>query len=303
MEIKIATRKSPLALYQAEAVKQAIIDKHPDCICELIPLDSEGDKDLRPIHELGGKGVFVKRLEEALVMGDADIAVHSLKDVPADLNDEFQIVATLERANPSDSIIFKESITLDQLEDKSIVATSSPRRAAQVKLFNPSLEVCPVRGNIHTRIKKLKDNEFDALVIATAALDRLQLNLENVEKIDSSIMLPAATQAIIGIEVGRDINPQKLEIIKSINHHETYFIASVERKIIKYLEGDCNSAIALICKKIKESTFEVNLRAFDHKSLKVEKIDMCFIGAELDQFYLELFNKIEDLKIKELISN
>ena len=155
MEIKIATRKSPLALYQAEAVKQAIIDKHPDCICELIPLDSEGDKDLRPIHELGGKGVFVKRLEEALVMGDADIAVHSLKDVPADLNDEFQIVATLERANPSDSIIFKESITLDQLKDKSIVATSSPRRAAQVKLFNPSLEVCPVRGNIHTRIKKL----------------------------------------------------------------------------------------------------------------------------------------------------
>ena len=157
-----------------------------------MPLDSEGDKDLRPIHELGGKGVFVKRLEEALVMGDADIAVHSLKDVPADLNDEFQIVATLERANPSDSIIFKESITLDQLKDKSIVATSSPRRAAQVKLFNPSLEVCPVRGNIHTRIKKLKDNEFDALVIATAALDRLQLNLENVEKIDSSIMLPAA---------------------------------------------------------------------------------------------------------------
>jgi len=164
MEIKIATRKSPLALYQAEAVKKAIIDKHPDCICELIPLDSEGDKDLRPIHELGGKGVFVKRLEEALVMGDADIAVHSLKDVPADLNDEFQIVATLERANPSDSIIFKESITLDQLKDKSIVATSSPRRAAQVKLFNPSLEVCPVRGNIHTRIKKLKDNEFDVAV-------------------------------------------------------------------------------------------------------------------------------------------
>ena len=97
MEIKIATRKSPLALYQAEAVKQAIIDEHPDCICELIPLDSEGDKDLRPIHELGGKGVFVKRLEEALVMGDADIAVHSLKDVPANLSNEFKIVATLER--------------------------------------------------------------------------------------------------------------------------------------------------------------------------------------------------------------
>ena len=303
MEIKIATRKSPLALYQAKAVKQAIIHNHPDCICKLIPLDSEGDKDLRPIHELGGKGVFVKRLEEALVLGDADIAVHSLKDVPADLNNEFQIVATLERANPSDSIIFKESITLDQLEDKSIVATSSPRRAAQIKLFNPDLEICPVRGNIHTRIKKLQDDDFDALVIATAALDRLQLNLENVEKLDSSVMLPAATQAIIGIEVARDINLEKLEIIKSINHYETYFIASVERKIIKYLEGDCNSAIALICKKVKDSVFEMNLRAFDNKSLKVEKIDISFIETELDKFYLEIFNKIEDLKIKELISN
>ena len=114
-------------------------------------------------------------------MGDADIAVIALK--------MFQQILMMNsnsshsRANPSDSIIFKESITLDQLEDKSIVATSSPRRAAQVKLFNPSLEVCPVRGNIHTRIKKLKDNEFDALVIATAALDRLQLNLENVRKL------------------------------------------------------------------------------------------------------------------------
>ena len=116
-------------------------------------------------------------------------------------------------------------------------------------------------------------------------------------------MLPAATQAIIGIEVSRDINPQKLEIIKSINHHETYFISSVERKIIKYLEGDCNSAIALMCKKVKESSFEMNLRAFDNKSLKVEKIDVSFVETELDQFYLELFNKIEDLKIKELISN
>ena len=195
MKIRIATRQSELALFQANYVAEKL-NQLEGVATELIPLLSEGDQTDKPLHEIGGKGLFVNRLESALISGDADIAVHSLKDVPAVLDSNFEIASIFQRESACDILLSKEGWSLDTLPINSVIGTSSPRRKSQILNLRPDLNTIPVRGNIATRVKKLNDGAFDALIIAKAALNRLNLNFTNAYEFTLEEMLPAASQGL-----------------------------------------------------------------------------------------------------------
>ena len=180
MKIRIATRTSPLALLQTNQVISLIESAEPSSVCEIIPIESEGDLTEAPLHLIGGKGLFVSKLEAALSNGDADIAVHSLKDVPALLDPKFSIAATLSREDPSDAILLKDGITFNDLGKNSRIGTSGPRRKSQMLAMHPDLVIIPVRGNIQTRINKIVSENLDGLIVAKAALNRLKINYPNM---------------------------------------------------------------------------------------------------------------------------
>ena len=196
MKIRIASRQSPLALYQAELFAKML----KGIKTEIIKIRSEGDMTSQPLHKIGGKGLFVNSLEEALKKDEADIAVHSLKDVPAKLNKSFEIAGVLDRESPLDLFISKKNLKLNQLPEGSTVLTSSPRRRAQLLNIRQDLIIRPVRGNIETRIKKAKTDDADGLIVAEAAINRLGISLESFERLSIKKMLPAASQGFIGLE-------------------------------------------------------------------------------------------------------
>ena len=201
MKIRIATRKSPLALFQAEYVANQIKQLDRKIRVELIPMSSEGDLTDKPLHQIGGKGLFIKTLESALLNDSADIAVHSLKDVPAKLDKNFKIISIFERAAASDILLTKKGTSFKSMPKGSIIGTSSPRRKAQIKILRPDLSTISVRGNIATRINKLHENHFDGLIIAKAAMERLNLSFENTYEFSYEEMLPAASQGLSLIHI------------------------------------------------------------------------------------------------------
>lgn len=251
MKIKIATRQSELALFQANYVAEKL-KQLEGVTTELIPMLSEGDQTDKPLHEIGGKGLFVNKLESALISGDADIAVHSLKDVPAVLDSNFEIASIFQRESASDILLSKEGWSLDTLPINSVIGTSSPRRKSQILNLRPDLNTIPVRGNIATRVKKLNDGAFDALIIAKAALNRLNLNFTNTYEFSLEEMLPAASQGFIGIECIKS-NTKIHNILKQINNDTAYLLAEAERAFVAKLNGSCLSPIAIYCFEEKEA--------------------------------------------------
>ena len=247
MKIRIATRTSPLALLQTNQVISLIESAEPLSMCEIIPIESEGDLTEAPLHLIGGKGLFVSKLEAALSNGDADIAVHSLKDVPALLDPKFSIAATLSREDPSDAILLKDGITFNDLGKNSRIGTSGPRRKSQMLAMHPDLEIVPVRGNIQTRINKIVSENLDGLIVAKAALNRLKINYTNMHIFSENQMLPAAAQGAIGVEVcGSQIQSSILEILNMINCQQTFTATKIEREIVAALEGTCLSPISAL---------------------------------------------------------
>ena len=247
MKIRIATRTSPLALLQTNQVISLIESAEPLSMCEIIPIESEGDLTEAPLHLIGGKGLFVSKLEAALSNGDADIAVHSLKDVPALLDPKFSIAATLSREDSSDAILLKDGITFNDLGKNSRIGTSGPRRKSQLLAMHPDLEIVPVRGNIQTRINKIISENLDGLIVAKAALNRLKINYNNMHIFSENQMLPAAAQGAIGVEVcGSQIQSSILEILKMINCQKTFTATKIEREIVAALEGTCLSPISAL---------------------------------------------------------
>jgi len=251
MKIRIATRQSELALFQANYVAEKL-NQLEGVTTELIPMLSEGDQTDKPLHEIGGKGLFVNRLESALISGDADIAVHSLKDVPAVLDSNFEIASIFQRESACDILLSKEGWSLDTLPINSVIGTSSPRRKSQILNLRPDLNTIPVRGNIATRVKKLNDGAFDALIIAKAALNRLNLNFTNAYEFSLEEMLPAASQGFIGIECIKS-NTKIHNILKQINNDTAYLLAEAERAFVAKLNGSCLSPIAIYCFEEKEA--------------------------------------------------
>ena len=283
MKIRIATRLSPLAMLQTNEVIERIKFFDPRCVCEIIEIESEGDLTDAPLHTIGGKGLFVSKLEMALENGSADIAVHSLKDVPALINSKFTIAATLAREEPVDAILLKEGLTINDLSKNLNIATSGPRRRSQLLAINPKLNIKPIRGNIQTRINKLQTDNLDGLIVAKAALNRLKILHPNIHVFTEEQMLPAAAQGAIGIEVkSTDISPYLSDLLGLVNDRLTFQSTEIERLVVASLEGNCLSPISALC-KIDNQDVELKV--------KVSTQDGTEVHNELTRFKLK--NKID----------
>jgi len=243
--IRIATRKSALALWQAEEVSRLLREAHDDSLrIELIKMTTTGDQLLQEsLANQGGKGLFVKELERGLLKNNADIAVHSMKDVPIELPPTLHLPVILERANPRDAFVSNSYDNLDTLPNKAVVGTSSSRRACQIMAAYPHLEIKLLRGNVNTRLAKLDDGQYDAIILAVAGLQRLGFNDRIRSQLSTDISLPAIGQGAIGIECREnDVEVEKL--IAPLNHTETNLCVTAERAISQSLEGGCQLPIA-----------------------------------------------------------
>ncbi len=244
MIIKIGTRGSKLALTQSRWVKKHIEARHPDVRVELVKIKTTGDKILdAPLSKIGGKGLFVKEIEEALLEKRVDVAVHSMKDVPAELPDALMLSTFPEREDPRDALISQEDLTLDKLPQGATTGTSSLRRAAQLMHIRSDLNLVSLRGNVDTRLGKLKSGEFQAIILATAGLKRLGLENSISQIISSDLILPAIGQGALGLEIRRD-DEQTLDVIAFLNHEATEVSVRTERAFLKKLEGGCQVPIA-----------------------------------------------------------
>ena len=244
MDIRIATRKSALALWQAEHVAAALGTLPDVRSAQLVPLSTRGDEILdKSLQKIGGKGLFIKDLEVAMRAGTADIAVHSMKDVPAEMPEEFCIAAVLERANHADALVGRNGQKLDTLPQGARVGSSSLRRQAQLKLMRPDLLIEPLRGNVNTRLAKLEKGDFDAIILAAAGLERLGLQGHINQQFTPEEMLPAAAQGVIGIECLKS-NSELRAILGKLNHEATARTTTAERAIAKTLQASCQSPVA-----------------------------------------------------------
>ena len=241
--IRIATRKSKLALWQANHVSN-ILKKLPEIEdVELLPLSTKGDQILdQNLQKIGGKGLFIKELEYAILQNKADIAVHSMKDLPVLLQEEFFIAAVLKRESPFDCLLSKKKLKLAELKSGSLVGSSSLRRQSQILKLRPDLRVKNLRGNVNTRIDKLESGDYDAIILAEAGLDRLELSSKISQTFSTAEMVPAAAQGVIGIECLRQ-KEEIIDIVSRLNDFETEVTTNCERSVNSALFADCHSPI------------------------------------------------------------
>ncbi|MGY4534665.1 hydroxymethylbilane synthase [Pseudomonas sp. TE3786] len=243
-EIRIATRKSALALWQAEYVKAALEAAHPGLIVSLVPMVSRGDKLLdSPLSKVGGKGLFVKELETALLENQADIAVHSMKDVPMDFPEGLGLYCICEREDPRDAFVSNTYESLEALPQGAIVGTSSLRRQTQLLAIRPDLQIRFLRGNVNTRLAKLDAGEYDAIILAAAGLIRLGFGARIRSSISVIDSLPAGGQGAVGIEC-RSADREIHALLEPLHHHETALRVTAERALNKHLNGGCQVPIA-----------------------------------------------------------
>ena len=241
--IRIATRQSALALWQANYVKTQLQDLHHGLKVELVGMTTRGDKILDvPLAKVGGKGLFVKELEEAMLRDEADIAVHSMKDVPMELPPGLELGAICERGDHRDAFVSPGFESLDQLPQGAVVGTSSLRRQCQISALRPDLKIKSLRGNVNTRLKKLDEGLFDAIILAGAGLIRLEMASRIRSFIDETISLPACGQGAVGIECRSNDDTIKA-LIAPLNHGNTSLTVRAERAFNKHLEGGCQVPI------------------------------------------------------------
>ena len=242
--IRIATRKSPLAMWQAEHVKACLEKAHPGLKVELLGMSTQGDKILdTPLAKIGGKGLFVKELEQAMYEGRADIAVHSMKDVPVELPEGLHLPVIMEREDPRDAFVSNKYDSFDELPKGARVGTSSLRRQCQLAQSRPDLQILPLRGNVNTRLRKLDDDEYDAVILAAAGLIRLGFGERITATIAPEVSLPAIGQGAVGIECRID-DPRVNELIAPLHHPDTAHCVRAERAMNHRLEGGCQVPIA-----------------------------------------------------------
>jgi hydroxymethylbilane synthase len=242
--LRIATRESRLALWQAEHVAARLRAAHSDLDVVLVPMTTTGDQVLdRTLAQVGGKGLFVKELELALLEDRADIAVHSMKDVPSILPDALILTCMLERADPRDAFVSNQYQHFADLPHGAQVGTASLRRQSQILALRPDLRISPVRGNVETRLRKLDEGHYDAIILASAGLTRLDLATRITEYLDVQRSIPAAGQGVVGIECrGNDARVQS--VCAALNHAESEHCVRAERAFATRLEGSCQAPIA-----------------------------------------------------------
>ena len=283
LKIRIATRKSKLALCQVEILK-SYFDLGIET--EILEVITSGDQILnKSLSEIGGKGLFIKELEKFILDGSADIAVHSMKDMETEIAQNTVISAVLPRGDRSDVLLGKYS-TLDDLPYNAVIGTSSVRRAAFTKSYRPDLVIKLLRGNVETRIQKLEDGLFDAIILAKAGLDRLKINVG--KQIPSDIMPPAATQGAIAIQSTTNRNNKYEKDLKNyllnINDNETYFETLAERSLLKTLDGSCRSPISASAYIIENDRLKLNGAIARLDGTKVVKSEI--VGLKKDAVLL-----------------
>jgi hydroxymethylbilane synthase len=243
--IRIATRKSELAMWQANHVAGLLRKQHSGIAVELLPMVTKGDIILdQPLAKIGGKGLFLKELERALLKGEADIAVHSMKDVPVEAVPGLVVEVMLERANPFDALLSRDGQNLSELSGGACVGTSSLRRQCQLKSIRPDLCVRDLRGNVNTRIRKLQEGEYDAIILACAGLERLGMGDLITETLKPPRWLPAATQGTIGIQC-RAGDRAVAELIEPLKNPDAVLRTRAERAVATVLQGSCQVPLAV----------------------------------------------------------
>lgn len=246
--LRIATRKSPLALWQSEHVAALLRAAHPGLQVDLVPMSTRGDEVLdRSLSAIGGKGLFLKELELAMLRGEADCAVHSLKDVPMEVDAPFALPAFLERADHADAFVSNQFATFEALPPGACVGTSSLRRQAQLRALRPDLEIRDLRGNVNTRLAKLDAGEYDAIVLACAGLERLGLGGRIRARLDAPEWLPAPAQGVIAIECRGD-DAAVMDLCRVLDHLPTRTCASAERALNLTLHGSCHVPVAALAR-------------------------------------------------------
>jgi hydroxymethylbilane synthase len=245
--IKIGTRKSLLALAQSNGIKAQIEGEYADTVVELNKIVTKGDKILDvPLAKVGGKGLFVKELEEAMLSGEADMAVHSMKDVPAELPEGLHLGIVTKRENPMDAFVSNKYKTLTDLPKGAKIGTSSLRRRAQLAILRPDLVIEDLRGNLDTRLRKLDEGQYEAIILAAAGLNRLKLSDRISAVFDPAEMLPAVGQGAVGIEL-RTTDKELLDGLQFLAHRDTFVAVKAERAFLLTLEGGCQVPIAGHC--------------------------------------------------------
>ena len=242
--LRIATRKSPLALWQAEHVKARLMEAHKGLEVELVTFTTKGDKILdTPLAKIGGKGLFVKELETAILDGKADIAAHSIKDVPMEFPKGLFLATILEREEPCDAFVSNDFSSIQSLPENSVVGTCSLRRRSQLLSKRPDLKIKDLRGNVNSRLEKLDNGDYDAIILACAGLIRLDMEKRIKQRISSSWILPAVGQGAVGLEA-REGDEEILSLISVLKHDDTTDRIIAERALNKRLEGGCQVPIA-----------------------------------------------------------
>jgi hydroxymethylbilane synthase len=258
--LRICTRKSPLALWQAHFVAERLRAFHPGLELELVPMTTEGDRVLgTPLARVGGKGLFVKELEQALLDHRADIAVHSMKDVTVDLPPGLHISVICERDDPRDALVSVRYGSLEELPTDARIGTSSLRRRSQLARALPGRQLLDLRGNVNTRLRRLDEGDFDAIVLAAAGLQRLELHARIRQRIDTEICLPAVAQGALGIEC-RQGDQQIEELIHPLNHPATHSCVLAERATNARLQGGCQVPVAVFAEWLADGGLHVRGR-------------------------------------------
>lgn len=242
--LRLATRQSPLALWQAQHVAERLRQAHPGLQVELVPMLTQGDKILdSPLAKIGGKGLFVKELEQGLLAGRADLAVHSMKDVPAQFPPGLCLAVVLESADARDALVSAHYTQLDALPPTARIGTSSLRRQCQLRARYPQWQIAPLRGNLGSRLAKLDSGEFDAIILAVAGLQRLGLQQRIAAALEPECSLPAIGQGVIGVECRSD-DVRTLELLAVLDHAPTRVRITAERAFNARLQGGCQAPIA-----------------------------------------------------------
>ena len=293
-EIKIATRKSILALWQSEHIKARIESKHNDIKVELIGMKTKGDVILdTPLAKIGGKGLFTKELEDSMLKGETDIAVHSLKDVPVVFPEGLKLAAICSREDTRDAMISEKFAKFSDLPHGAKVGTTSLRRKMQLLIMRPDLEIISLRGNVQTRLRKLKEGEFDAIILAMAGINRLNIKAEvaHIYTFGFDEMIPAMGQGALGVEA-RD-EKKILDEISFLNDETAVIETTIERDFVSVLEGGCQVPIG-ISARLKDDEISIDAivglpdgSEFIKDSLKTSKDKFQSVGKELAHKFIE----------------
>jgi len=313
-EIIIATRASALALWQAEYVKKEIEKSYPDIRVSLNKITSKGDKILdRPLALIGGKGHFTKELEDEMLAGNANLAVHSLKDVPTFIPEGLELVAVTKREDQSDVFLSFKYKSLTDLPSGAVVGTTSLRRRMQLLKIRPDLRVKDLRGNVNTRLKKLANGEYDAIILAYIGLKRLNLlkDIPYSRKIPTNVIIPPMGQASLGIEIVADDKDIR-EIALSLNDEDSAFLTKLERDFISEIKAGCSAPVAVNARFSSKNLVEIEAMIgfadgtnILHQKLQKEKSTAQNLGIELAKLMIEngaidILKKAEELAFKDI---